>query len=170
MFWEVSADASCPAVSKAMTRGRFETLMSCFHLADNLNLEKGDKMAKVRPFYQLINERCLKHRVNSPNLSIDEAMLPYFGRNSSKQRIQNKPIRVGYKMWVMAEDSGYVVQFDPYQGAKLCGPQRSSIQTWGLGEKTVLELMDVLPKGPSYHVFIDNFFCKRSPYEISRTK
>ena len=79
----------------------------------HLNLNAGDKMAKIIPFYNLINERCLKYRLNNPNLSIDEAMLPYFGRNSSKKRIQNKPVRVGYKLWVLAEDSGYVIQFDP---------------------------------------------------------
>ena len=142
-----------------MKRTRFEELMKCFHLCDNLQLRENDKMAKIRPFYEMINERCLKNRANLPNLSVDESMLPYYGRNNSKQRIQNKPIRVGYKMWVMAEDSGYVVQFDPYQGAKSSGPQRSSPVTWGLGENVVLELLEVLPKGPSYHVFIDNFFC-----------
>ena len=159
MFWEKSPDVYCEAVSNAMSRTRFEDIMKCFHICDNLNLARGDKMAKVRPFFDMINQRCLDNRANLPNLSIDEAMLPYYCRNSSKQRIQNKPIRVGYKMWVMAEDSGYVVQFDPYQGAKSSGPQRSSATTWGLGEKVVLELLDVLPKGPSYHVFIDNFFC-----------
>ena len=58
-------------------------------------------------------------------------------------------------MWVLAEENVYIIQFDPYQGAKC--PQRSSSQTWGLGEMTVLQLLDVLPEGISYHVFIDNF-------------
>ncbi len=57
-------------------------------------------------------------------------------------------------MWVLAEDSGYVVQFDPYQGAKLSGPQRLSPQTWELEEKAVLELLETLPKDPSCHVAI----------------
>ena len=70
--------------------------------------------------------------------------------------MQNKPVRVGYKMWVLAEESGYVVGFDPYQGAKIGGPQRSTPKTWGLGERVVLELVEKLPKG-SYHVFMDNF-------------
>jgi hypothetical protein len=61
-------------------------------------------------------------------------------------------------MWVLAEDSGYVVQFDPYQGAKSNGPQLSSAETWGLGEMSVLQLLDVLPMGTSYHVFMDKFF------------
>ena len=64
----------------------------------------------------------MKYRVNEEDYSFDEAMLPYFGRNNSKQRIQNKPVRVGYKMWVLSESSGYVAQFHPYQGAKFGGP------------------------------------------------
>ena len=91
-------------------------------------------------------------------MAVDEAMIPYFGKNNSKQRIQNKPVRVGYKMWVLAEESGYIVQFYPYQGAKQNGPQRSTPHSWGLGEMTVLELVENLPKDISYHIFIDNFF------------
>ena len=158
MYWESSPLVHCEAVANAMSRNRFKELMSCFHLCDNMSLNNSDKMTKVRPFFNMMNERCLKFRANLPNLSVDEAMLPYFGRNSSKQRIQNKPVRLGYKMWVLAEDSGYIVQFSPYQGAKSDGPQRSSPTSWGLGEKTVLELLECMPQGPSYHVFVDNFF------------
>ena len=159
MYWEQRPDSYCEAIQNAMTRKRFETILKCLHLCDNLDLTPGDKMAKVRPFYNLFNKRFLKNRANLQHLSVDEAMLPYFGKNNSKQRIQNKPVRVGYKMWVLAEDSGYVVQFDPYQGAKSAGPTRASPTTWGLGEKVVLELLEVLPQGFSYHVFMDNFFC-----------
>lgn len=158
MYFETEEDAACPIVSSLFSRKRFLDLFKCVHLCDNLDLAKNDKMAKVRPFYDLINERFLKFRANSPNLSVDESMIPYYGRNNSKQRIQNKPVRVGYKMWVLAEDSGYVVKFEPYQGAKTTGPQRSTPTTWGLGEYVVLNLLDVLPKGISYHVFFDNFF------------
>ncbi|KAK6994192.1 PiggyBac transposable element-derived protein 3 [Biomphalaria glabrata] len=44
-------------------------------------------------------------------------MVPYFGRHSAKQFIQNKPIRFGYKVWSLATPSGYVAQFDPDVGA-----------------------------------------------------
>ena len=98
--------------------------------------------------------RCLQYRPDCDDLSVDESMIPYYGGNCSKQRIQNKPVRVGYKMWVLAESFGYVVQFDPYQGAKLGASHRSSPVSWGLGETLVLSLLDVLPAGVSF----DNFF------------
>ena len=158
MHWEKKPTRYCQGVANSMTRKKFEDIMRCFHVSDNMQLAANDKMAKVRPFFNIINKRCLDNRTNRANLSVDEAMLPYFGKNNSKQRINNKPIRVGYKMWVLAEDSGYVVQFDPYQGAKSTGPQGKTSFTWGLGEKVVLDLLDVLPRGPCYHVFMDNFF------------
>ena len=34
----------------------------------------------------------------SEKYSIDEIMVPYYGRHSSKQYIRGKPIRFGYKV------------------------------------------------------------------------
>ena len=105
-------------MSNAMSHNRFEDLILVLHLSDKNNFQADDKMAKVRPFYNMLNIRCCNYAPNKDNKSIDEAMIPCFGRNSSKQRIQNKPVRVEYKQWVLAETSGYFIQFDLYQGVK----------------------------------------------------
>ena len=118
LYWENRDDVHNASMANAMSRNRFENILSHLHLSDNLNLAQNDKMAKVRPFYDLIVQRCFKYRPNTVDLSVDESMLPYFGRNGSKQRIQNKPVRSGYKMWVLAESNRYIINFDPYQGAK----------------------------------------------------
>ena len=101
LYWENTADVHNSAMADAMSRNRFEEILSVLHLSDNINLDKNDKMAKVRPFYDMIVKRCIQNRPNSPDLSVDESMLPYYGRNNSKQRMQNKPVRTGYKMWVL---------------------------------------------------------------------
>ena len=44
----------------------------------------------------------------------------------------------------------------PVSRGKILWP---TTQTWGLGEKVVLELLNAMPKGESYHVLMDNFFC-----------
>ncbi len=115
-------------------------------------------MAKLRPFYEMLNFYCRLYAPNRDNKSVDEAMVPYYGRNSSKQRIQNKPVRVGYKMWVMAETSGYVIDFDPYQGAKGGKSAKATNTTWGLGEQVVLRAAEALPMDGAQHLFMDNFF------------
>ena len=113
MYWEDSSDVLNTAMSSAMSRNRFEELLSVLHLSDNMKLDTSDKLSKVRPFSDLIVRRCVEFRPNSENLSVDESTLLYYGRNNSKQRIQNKPIRSGFKMWVLAEPLGYAVNFDP---------------------------------------------------------
>ena len=82
-------------------------------------------------------------------------MIPSLGTHDSRQRTNNKPIRVGYMFWVLAETNGYVIQFEPYQVAKV-GQSVVSQTRWGLGEKVALDLMECLPQGVSYHVYIFN--------------
>jgi len=158
MYWENSDDVFNKVMSDAMSRNRFEDILSVLHLCDNQNLDSRDPMAKMRPLFAQVNQKCLQYFLNEEHLSIDESMLPYYGRHGSKQRIVGKPIRMGYKMWVLATSEGYVVQFDPYTGAKKSGGTRSSATSWGLGEHVVLDLLEELPRGVSYHVFMDNFF------------
>ena len=84
-------------------------------------------------------------------------MVPCFGTHGSGQRIKNKPISVGYKIWVLVEKYEYVIQFDPYQEAK---PEKqiASKTRWGLGEMVVLCLMEGLTPNVNYHILMDKYF------------
>ena len=115
-------------------------------------------MTKVRLLYNSINKRCLKYFSDLSSIYVDKSKLPYYGRHSSKQRIAGKPIRMGYKMWVLEKSNGYVVQFDLYQGAKDQNLSRKSAVNRGLGEKVVLDFLNSLRQKLSYHVFFDTFF------------
>ena len=96
MYWETAPDVHNQCVADAIPRNRFDTLMKYLHLCDNEKPVSGDKMWKIRPFYDVINKECAKYDPFNFDLSVDESILPYYGRNSSKQRIANKPVRVGY--------------------------------------------------------------------------
>ena len=122
-----------------------------------MKLDKSDKLAKIRPFYDLIVCCCIEFQPNFEHLSVDESMLSYYGRNNSKQRIQNKPVISGFKMWVLAEPLGYVVNFHTYQGAKNGHPTRATDITWALGESVVLSLLDIMPQNTCYIFFMDVF-------------
>ena len=93
-------------MSDAMSRNCFEELLSVLHLSDNMKLNTSDKLAKVRSFDNLIVCHFTEFQSNSENLSVDESMLPYYSRNNNKQQIQNKPVRLGFKMWVLAAPIG----------------------------------------------------------------
>ena len=101
----------------------------------------------------LLNERFKKYFLGLRNLSIDESMVPYFGKHSAKQFIKGKPIRYGYKMWVLATSLGYAVHLIPYQ--------RATGHKWqpglGMGGEIMLDLISVLPQKP-FHITFDNLF------------
>jgi DNA excision repair protein ERCC-6 len=151
MYWEPSDDVQNVAISKSMPRNEFDDIMQFLHVADNHNLSTTDKVAKVRPLLSMINERFLRFFPKEAQLSIDESMLPYYGRHSMKQFIRGKPIRFGYKIWSLNTPEGYCIQFEPYQGAGVTDPNV------GLGGSVVLDLISELPHA-KYQLFFDNFF------------
>ena len=70
-----------------------------------------------------------------------------------KQCIRGKPIRFGYKQWVLATPLGYAIHLSPYQGAAA-----GYDKTLGLGHSVVLDLVSNLPPSLPFNVFFDNFF------------
>ena len=153
LYWENEEDVHNPAVAGAMPRNRFDLLMKYLHLADNQHLTQGDKSTKVRPLYDMLNKRFIKYFPLSQEVSIDESMVPYYGKHSMKQCIRGKPIRFGYKQWVLATPLGYAIYLSPYQGAAA-----GYDKTLGLGHSVVVDLVSQLPPSLPFHVFIDNFF------------
>lgn len=159
MFWEQQSDTYNKMVSDSMRRNRFLEIQRYIHLCDNQNLATNDKFSKLRKYFDLLNSIFLQNVkiCGSSHLSIDESMVPYYGRHSSKQHIQGKPIRFGYKIWAIATRNGYLAAFEPYQGSKSCPlPEQ---ENFGLGAAVVLELTSRLPQElQPYNIYIDNFF------------
>ena len=95
MYWEKSIDSSNMAISNAMSRNDFDNIMRYFHLADNNNLGKSDKFSKVRPLLKHIDSKCQEFFIPEQEISIDESMVPYYGRHGGKQYMHGKPIKFG---------------------------------------------------------------------------
>ena len=85
-------------------------------MADNENLDKTDRFAKVRPWFDAINQQYVAHYKPEQHLRVDESMVPYFGKHGAEQYIHGKLIKFGYKLWVLAKPLGYCVQFRPHAG------------------------------------------------------
>jgi len=151
LYWEPSPDVQNTAVNNAITRNRFEELMANVHVADNDNLAPNDHMAKVRPLFTALNSKFVTHFPRQQDLSVDESMVPYHGRHSTKQYIRGKPIRFGYKVWSINTSLGYCMQLDPYHCTG------TTIPELGLGGSIVVKICSVLPS-ENYVVYLDNFF------------
>ena len=87
----------------------------------------------------------MEQSFNGEDKSIKKSTVPFFETHGRRQRINNKPIHVGCKIWVLAEQYGYVIQFDSCHGAK-SGKQIASKTRSELGEMVFLCLMNNLPR------------------------
>jgi len=114
-YWDSSPDMQNIIVRHCMRCDRFEDICRILHCADNSNIN-ADKYYKLRPLKNLLQHRFLKHFVPEQELNYDESMIKYFGRHSCKQFIRGKPIRFGFKAWCINTASGYLTNFDFYQG------------------------------------------------------
>ena len=134
-----------------MFRNRFKRILRNLHLCDNEQLDKQEKLSKLRPFVSELIRRLLKF-----------SFLFSYGTHGSRQRTNNKPVREGYNIWVLTKAYDYVFQFEPYQGVTK-GKQFASPTKWSLGENAVLWLMKCSPPTLSYHIFKDNYFTSFHP-------
>jgi len=116
-----------------------------------MNLAPNDRFAKIRPLFTALNSSFLHAFPYEKNLSVDESMVPYYGRHSAKQFICGKPICFGCKVRSINTLLGYCIQLEPYQGA---GVTQSAL---GLGGSVVVKLVNTLPSD-KYILYFDNFF------------
>jgi hypothetical protein len=107
----------------------------------------------VRPIFANLN-KAGQWFVEGGQFSVDEVMIPYFGRHSSKQFIHGKPIRYGYKVWALCTSDGSGVWFEPY-----CG-RDTRVEDRGLGQgpNIVLELVEKASLLLGSMLFFDNLF------------
>ena len=107
-----------------MSRKRFEDIKKLIYFAHNNNLPAGNKFAKIRPLQDRLNALPQQFGMFAKDLVIDEQMVPFFGKHSAKMFIRGKPIRFGYKNWVLASRDGYPYKFETYTRA--CDTKDSS--------------------------------------------
>lgn len=161
LYWQRQPDVYNELIAGSMRRDSFDDIMKIFHATDNTKLQKSDIYAKIRPLLEIPNDNFLKYgEVFGPvNISVDESLIPYLGQYPTKQFIQGKPVRWGYKAWVAAAPNGYAFHISVYQGKS--GDKDKSDTTYGLGGKVVLEVLDVLQENhptKKFSLYIDNFF------------
>ena len=68
------------------------------------------------------------------NVSVDERMVKSKARCHLVQYMKNKPVKWGFKYWVIADTTGYTVNFDLYTG------RETDRSEFGLGYDVVMNL------------------------------
>lgn len=71
VHWENESDVHNEAIASTMSRNRFDQMMKFLYLADNTTLTPGDKLTKVRPLFDILNQRFIKYFPMTQDVSID---------------------------------------------------------------------------------------------------
>ena len=125
LYWSINdVDLHVSCVQNCMPKTRFTEIKSNIHFNDNSKAasSKDDKIFKVRPLMDKLNKNFKQWGIVDQNLSIDEQMVRYYGHHHLKQFLKGKPIRYGFKQWVMCSEDGYCYEMEVYQGGQKMGP------------------------------------------------
>ena len=165
LFWQKGTETYNPFVAEALSRNSFEKIKRYFHCCDNENLDSSDKYAKVRSVFSMLNEKFLAYGkvVLQQELSVDESMVPYFGKHGCKQYIKGKPVKFGYKIWCLCTVLRYLLQFEPYH------PRKHASNGLPVGASIVTDLLSELPSLP-YKIYADRYFSGLQLAEILKEK
>ena len=135
-----------------MSRNRYREILSNLHLADNTQITE-ERYYKVRVLFEKLNFS-LKQYGSFVNHSVDESIIPYYGKHGTKQFIRRKPIRCGFKLWCITSSEGYLLRAEPYCGVDTDLPDTGLCQ----GADVVLGLIEKCKVKVGSAVTFDNLF------------
>ena len=104
-----------PKLTSLMTCHRFEAIGCFLHVVTQA---ANNPMKKILPMHNMLKKRCLDLYQPLQQLSIDERMVKSKARTHLRQYIRNKPTKWGFKYWIIADPTGYTVDFDVYGGSR----------------------------------------------------
>ncbi|GBM86783.1 PiggyBac transposable element-derived protein 3 [Araneus ventricosus] len=164
-YWSSDIDYSVPVVPDTLSRNRYFQILGNLHVNDNEVIPKQntDRLYKIRPLMDKLNKNFQSLRMPHQTQSIDESMILFKGRSTLKQYNPKKPIKRGYKLWCRSDMSGYMYEFEVYQGK-----DDSEFKRFGLGGSVVQKLTKSLVN-KNHIIMMDNFFSSVELYEYLKS-
>ena len=155
-YWSSNPQLRDSFIASLMPVNRFGWFLTNLHLNNNVLQPKSgepnyDKLYKLRPLLETLSRTYREYYNPGQYQSVDESMIKFKGRSSIKQYMPQKPIKRGYKVWVRADETGFVCQFQIYTG------KIENTRELNLGKRVVEDLTKELVGG-NHKVFFDNFF------------
>ncbi len=167
LYWNRDPFIGNQGFISTMPQRRYEKLTQYFHVSDRESEPaRGspgyDRLYKVRPVIECLQENFKEFNQPSREQAIDEGMIAFTGKLSFKQYLPAKPIKRGIKVWMRCDsiaESCYLNEFNIYLGKGDGG-----VTEHGLGYNVVTSLCQSL-HGKYHHVFFDNYFTSKKLME-----
>lgn len=156
-YWSSAPDLHDSYISSIMSQKRFGWLLGHLHINDNSIMptrdsDQFDRLYKVRPLLDHLEKAFKNALLPSEVLALDESMIKFKGRSVIKQYMPKKPIKRGYKVWMLCDKSGYCLKFDLYTGKS-----KDQNSQMSLGTRVVSKLTEGF-EGKHHKLYFDNFF------------
>ncbi|XP_054086994.1 piggyBac transposable element-derived protein 4-like [Zeugodacus cucurbitae] len=160
-YWSQNESMGNEYIKKAMSRTRFQTLMSKLYFNFPEKPEAASKLYYIEEVTNCLKYTFVKTRTDSLRQSIDESMAKFKGRSSLKQYLPMKPTKRGIKIWQRCDSkTGYTYDFNIYAGKEEC-----STLSGTLGERVVFKLCKTI-RNPDTVLVFDRFF---TSYNLMKT-
>ena len=157
--WSATKAQYLSKLHDLMTCQRFE-LIGCFlHVVtpEEEDALATNRLKKLQPYLEHIKSNSLTYYQPLQHLSVDERMVKSKCRSHMVQYMRNKPVRWGFKLWVVADTSGYTIDFNIYTG-------KEESTDHGLTSKVVMDLLEPF-WFQGYEVYTDNFYSSPSLFQ-----
>ncbi|KAG5886203.1 hypothetical protein JTB14_012570 [Gonioctena quinquepunctata] len=152
-------------VSQVLSRNRFEMLLRMIHFSDRENETNNDRLYKIRPVLDMLNNSFQQTYTVGQEMVIDESMIPWRGRLKFRQYIPTKIHKYGVKLFKLCSPSGYTWKCQIYTGRT----EEQRPAGLGIGETVVLALTEgLLDEGRT--LYTDNFYTSCPLAKILLTK
>lgn len=151
-----------PKLTSLMTRHRFEAIASFLHVVtkEEEATYGNNPLKKIYPLHEAIRKRSLDLYQPLQQLSIDERMVKSKARSHLRQYIRNKPTKWGFKYLIIADVTGYTINFSLYGGSHHTEARSGK----GLGYDVVMNLLQPFTF-QGYQLYCDNFYSSPTLFE-----
>ena len=158
-YWSIRKSLHTPFFSELIPFNRFVLLSKFLHFTNNENLPENDRLRKIAPVLNHLQQNFREVYYPQESVAIDESLIKFRGRLCYIQFNPQKRARFGIKIYKICESvSGYCLGFSIYTGKK---PAQAETQGILSSEAIVIELMEpYLQNG--HTVFTDNWFTSPS--------
>ena len=151
-------------VARVMARNRFYAVSRYIHVCNKINEPARnspfyDKLYKIRSFSDLLAQKQQSLFNIRPEVTVDEAMVPFKGRIGFKQYMKDKPTKWGIMVWTVSDaKTGYGYRQITYTSKSIDGVQQGS-----LSNRVVCGLLRGF-KATGVQLYTDNFYTNPDLY------